>query len=180
MRYAPAFENNVQNYVSSLIYAWKRDVLDAGGKDGFGSQILANVAKSITIADIEDEWLKDAERIGGYRCPTKFVKSNFEKEFPEGDWDTIIALEVIEHLENPEFFLENAAKHLRPNGRIVIATPHMVANREHKTLFDKESLWERVSEHFEVISLVSYDRCFLSQRPLHKGITDYFCVGVKK
>ena len=39
-------------------------------------------------------------------------------------FDTIIAGELIEHLANPGLFLQQARKHLAPNGRIVITTPY--------------------------------------------------------
>lgn len=39
-------------------------------------------------------------------------------------FDTIVAGEIIEHLENPGLFLENLAKHLRDGGNLVISTPN--------------------------------------------------------
>nr|WP_290668786.1 class I SAM-dependent methyltransferase [Ardenticatena sp.] len=39
-------------------------------------------------------------------------------------FDTIVAGELIEHLSNPGLFLQQARKHLVPNGRIVITTPY--------------------------------------------------------
>lgn len=40
-------------------------------------------------------------------------------------FDTIVAGEVIEHLENPGGFLESCRKHLKPGGRIVLTTPYV-------------------------------------------------------
>ena len=39
-------------------------------------------------------------------------------------FDTIIAGEIIEHLDNPGAFLRNMAKHLKPEGTLVITTPN--------------------------------------------------------
>jgi SAM-dependent methyltransferase len=39
-------------------------------------------------------------------------------------FDTIIAGELIEHLEDPGAFLRCAARHLKPGGRIILTTPY--------------------------------------------------------
>jgi SAM-dependent methyltransferase len=39
-------------------------------------------------------------------------------------FDTVVAGELIEHLENPAGFLRTARRHLRPGGRIVLTTPY--------------------------------------------------------
>ncbi len=41
-----------------------------------------------------------------------------------GEFDTIVAGELIEHLSNPGLFLTQARKHLSARGRIVITTPY--------------------------------------------------------
>jgi SAM-dependent methyltransferase len=38
-------------------------------------------------------------------------------------FDTVVAGEIVEHLENPAGLLESAKKHLKPGGRIVLTTP---------------------------------------------------------
>lgn len=76
-------------------------------------------------------------------------------QIPGGQsFDCIIATHVIEHVYRPKSFIEQLSLHLRPGGRIVIATPHMgsiwrrfMGRRwpsfkipEHILYFDKESL----------------------------------------
>lgn len=38
-------------------------------------------------------------------------------------FDTVIAGELIEHVENPAAFFRSVASHLKPNGRLVLTTP---------------------------------------------------------
>lgn len=42
----------------------------------------------------------------------------------DGRFDTIVAGEVIEHLENPAGFLSCAHAHLKPGGRLILTTPY--------------------------------------------------------
>jgi SAM-dependent methyltransferase len=39
-------------------------------------------------------------------------------------FDSVVAGEIIEHLENPDMFLKRCAAHLKPHGRIVLTTPY--------------------------------------------------------
>jgi SAM-dependent methyltransferase len=41
----------------------------------------------------------------------------------EKQFDTVVAGELIEHVENPAEFLRSVANHLKPSGRLVLTTP---------------------------------------------------------
>jgi len=41
-----------------------------------------------------------------------------------GEYDTVIAPEIIEHVRNPSQFLENCEKFLKRGGRLIVATPN--------------------------------------------------------
>ncbi len=42
----------------------------------------------------------------------------------ERSFDTIVAGELIEHLENPGLFLDTCRRHIKPGGRLVLTTPY--------------------------------------------------------
>lgn len=180
MRYAPSFSDHIHRYAFAMEYAWKRDVLDAGCKDGFGSQPLSWVAKSITLADIEPKWLnRPIKNKSGYACPTECVLVDFNKTFPEGGWDTIVSFEVIEHVDDPDFFVKNIAEHLRPGGRLVFSVPHMVENHEHKTLFDEEKIKALISKYLTITEFYIQDKKPYSNKPLYKNLRCYLGVAQK-
>jgi 2-polyprenyl-3-methyl-5-hydroxy-6-metoxy-1,4-benzoquinol methylase len=54
-----------------------------------------------------------------------YPEFRFEKKHPRNEqFDTIVLLAVIEHIKDPESLLTQLQKMLRPNGRIVVTTPH--------------------------------------------------------
>jgi len=95
------------------------------------------------------------------------------------EFDTIVAGEIIEHLANPGLFLQQARKHLKPAGRLVLTTPHPFSlaniayaltkypktcqNAEHACWFCPRTMTELVKrnglriEHFELIDDYSPD-----------------------
>lgn len=62
-----------------------------------------------------------------------FVAANLDGRWPmpDGEGDVVVALELIEHLENHFAFMREAARVLRPGGRLVLSTPneHCIQNR---------------------------------------------------
>lgn len=180
LKYAPTFQDHQHRYAFASFYSWKRDTLDAGSKEGFGAQMLSWTAKSITLADIDEKWLAQSKRNGGYWCPADFVQVDFNQTFPEGTWDTIVAFEVIEHVDDPDFFIANIAKALRPEGRLVFSVPHMVPNEEHKTLFDEEKIKALISRHLDLEEFYIQDKKYLKDEPLFKWLKCYVGVARKR
>lgn len=180
MKHAPTFEDNMHRYAFAQRFCWKKEVLDAASKEGFGSQVVSWVALNVTLADIDKIAIKRAIKIGGYACPANFHICDFEKNFPTGEWDTVLSFETIEHLANPEFFIKNIYDHLRPGGHLIFSVPHMIANRLHKTLFDEESIKALISKYFTIKEFYYQDKRYLSNKPCYANVLSYVGVAVKK
>lgn len=90
----------------------------------------------------------------------RFPQHRFSTNLPEGAFDTVMALAVIEHVPEPvRDAVANWIKLLRVDGRLVLTTPYKAFRRlheasaaiglasrnaaeEHETLFDRNSLLE--------------------------------------
>jgi 2-polyprenyl-3-methyl-5-hydroxy-6-metoxy-1,4-benzoquinol methylase len=96
---------------------------------------------------------------GSVKCArTCFPAYTFDTALPRGrKFDTIAALAVLEHLDNPESTLRELSDYLAPNGRIVLTTPHRAfewvhtagasvgafsqhASEDHEKLYDRQTL----------------------------------------
>ena len=87
----------------------------------------------------------------------------------EGEaFDSIVAGELIEHLEDPGAFLRGAARRLKPEGRLVLSTPQpfspvhfvqylanpAIANEEHTCYFDLQTLGQLLQRcGFEIVEV---------------------------
>ena len=90
-------------------------VLDFGG--GICTLAIAmSIAGSLVEVIEPGPWMRafGAERAARLGARIKFVDA------PDGLYHTIVAMDVVEHMERPAAFLELAAEHLTPSGKIAI------------------------------------------------------------
>lgn len=52
------------------------------------------------------------------------IDLNKDKWDISGTYDTVLAAEIIEHIQNPTQFLKNCSKLLKKGGRMIVATPN--------------------------------------------------------
>lgn len=70
--------------------------------------------------DIEAQAVKQLERMGFDVVQGDAHNLPYQQAF-----DTIVAGELVEHLENPGLFLSSCARALKPGGRLVLSTPNV-------------------------------------------------------
>ena len=98
------------------------DVLDYGGGPGDLSVKLAEKGFNVTYVDVQGwnkqfaEWLFKRR---GYKIEVLDVEKDEEKLWGK-EYDTIICIDVIEHIPHPEIVLERMARCLKENGKLII------------------------------------------------------------
>lgn len=84
-------------------------VLDVGGKDGLRARHEFYPGADVTVVDLDNGW------------------DVMEKGLPEGDWDVILANHFIEHVSDPDFFLDECKRVMGPSTILDIGTPNLAA-----------------------------------------------------
>ncbi len=99
--------------------------LDAGCGAGYGAEMLANAgAKKVYGVDLAAPSIKYGREHHQHQNLI-FRQGNIAKlDFPSDFFDLVVALEVIEHVEDYEQTIEEFYRVLKPKGLLVISTPN--------------------------------------------------------
>lgn len=84
-------------------------VLDVGGGDGLRARNEFYPGSDVTVVDIKHGW--DVMKEG----------------LPSGKWDVILANHFIEHIPDPDYFLDQCRKVMKPHTVLDIGTPNLAA-----------------------------------------------------
>lgn len=83
----------------------------------------------------------DAVRYEGFPDDAEFHKVDLDTgraPFPEECADAVVAVEIIEHLENPRAFMRELARLTKPGGCVVVTTPNQLSLLSLLTLIVKK------------------------------------------
>ena len=130
----PEFENLAGKILSSRVYPeffslGKGDrVLNVGCGEGPQLAVYAGQFKSMVGVDIVPARLtgfrRFAEVLGIAGVET--LASNVEEIFlPDASFDSVLAIDIIEHVEHPEKFAAELFRLLKPGGKMLITFPTM-------------------------------------------------------
>jgi 2-polyprenyl-3-methyl-5-hydroxy-6-metoxy-1,4-benzoquinol methylase len=98
-------------------------VLDVGCGDGRCSEMILDMGNEVYGIDIRPDRVESAKQKG-----IKASVADLTKSFPFDDefFDLIYAVEILEHIYDTEFFLQEAKRLLRKNGTLIVTVPNIV------------------------------------------------------
>jgi 2-polyprenyl-3-methyl-5-hydroxy-6-metoxy-1,4-benzoquinol methylase len=113
-----------KTYLFALDYVGAKNVLDFGCGDGYGTRMLAERSAVILGIDVDPAAIELARKkyshpslafrhIGGLPLP-------FESE----SFDVVLSFQVIEHVDDVPFYLEEIHRILKKGGRFLLTTPN--------------------------------------------------------
>jgi 2-polyprenyl-3-methyl-5-hydroxy-6-metoxy-1,4-benzoquinol methylase len=90
------------------------------------------------LADRFDRYVGvDAVRYPGFPADAELVVADLDAgrvPLPDGSADVVVAVETIEHLENPRAFVRALVRAARPDGWVIVTTPNQLSLLSRATL----------------------------------------------
>ena len=118
------FPEHRQRYDFFAPCAAGKSVLDAACGIGYGSRILAQAgALSVLGVDISGDALRLARQQFAHPA-VAFAQKDVADLAGTGPFDLVVSFETIEHVPDPEFFLQAVRNVIRENGQFVCSTPN--------------------------------------------------------
>jgi len=119
------------------------NILEIGSGIGNISKLLLQQNMPVTLSDLRKEYCEQLRlRFGENKNLQDVLQidlslKDFEKTYQQSlhRFDTVIALNVVEHIEDDSLVISNCKKLLKPNGRLIILVP---AFMKLYNSFDKE------------------------------------------
>ena len=101
-----------------------RAVLEAGCGEGYGADLIAEVASAVIGLDYDEQTVAHVRA----RYPRVDVRHGNLAELPlaDGSVDVVVNFQVIEHLWNQPQFVAECARVLRPSGALLMSTPNRI------------------------------------------------------
>ena len=130
-------------HIQRYEYAMKQAdgmVLDVGCGFGYGSSMLYGICNPAVAVDISDMALSYAKRY--YPGPVYIRADAQVLPFKDMSFDSVVALEVIEHVNSGIYLLQEIHRVLKKEGTLILSTPNVahLANRLRHALFKEKLL----------------------------------------
>jgi SAM-dependent methyltransferase len=129
-RYVPSVTGEIRlehlhRYAFSLPYCSGSNVLDLACGEGYGTSMLATVARSVVGVDVCEAAVKSAAEtyLGERRNLEYRVADVTQLPFPDATFDVVVSFETIEHVTEQERMLDEIARVLTPTGLLILSSP---------------------------------------------------------
>jgi hypothetical protein len=147
-------------YLYARRWARGADVLDLATGAGYGAALLAATARHVWALDLDAAALARARAA---HADVSFLRADVSRlPFAAARMDLVVALEVLEHVDDPEQLIREAARVVRPGGVVLVSTPNKSVytdardyrNPFHRREFYRDEFRDLLRQHFRWVQIV--------------------------
>jgi SAM-dependent methyltransferase len=155
-RYTSAAKEEVKHehyhrYLFALQFCDKKEVLDVGSHEGYGSALLGMVAQQVFGVDLSPEAVARASRNYCGARVSFTVGAYAAVPFPDASVDVVVSFDTLEHVADREKFFCEIKRILRPDGMLVISTPNAKVNKDPAIGLNPSQVRELDADEFHAI-----------------------------
>lgn len=125
------YGEHISRYLSITDVVKGKTVLDVACGTGYGSQMLSRYATKVIGVDYSEEAINYAKKNYPHNN-LSYLQDDAEKlsSIKDSSMDVVVSMETIEHLHNPEKFVKQVKRILKPRGLFIVSTPNDEEYRE--------------------------------------------------
>jgi SAM-dependent methyltransferase len=161
---SPTFWEHVYRYAFASQFVKGKRVLDIACGEGYGAAALKKAGAAHVIGvDISESACSHARNKYGLDARRGTAE---QIPLPDKSVDLVVSFETIEHISDPNGFLDECVRVLAPEGRVIISTPNKgiyswpagAQNPHHRLEMTEQEFAFALQSRFQ-------DNCFYTQRP---------------
>lgn len=118
------YQEHIERYRFACHYVKNLVVLDAACGVGFGARMMSEFAKQVYAVDISRESIEYAKEKYSNKNITFEQMDVVQIRYPDRFFDVVVSFETVEHVPEPEKFLSEIQRVLKPDGLLIISTPN--------------------------------------------------------
>lgn len=173
-RYVSGLPGNIGNehyhrYLFALRLCRGKDVLDVASGEGYGSALLASVARSVVGVDIDEASVSFATNAYARANLTYRAGSVLALPVADASVDVVVCYETLEHVSEHETLLDEVARVLRPDGMFIVSTPDRRVYSEEADYQNPYHLKELSREEFEAVLRQRFSHVRLYEQQVLEG-----------
>lgn len=127
-RFTPELDNEIalehfHRYLLALAFCRDKEVLDVACGEGYGTALIAQVARRVTGVDSARDAIDHCNR--HYASEAINFRLGEAKALPleDSSVDVVVSFETVEHFAEHEQFIAEVERVLRPGGTVILSTP---------------------------------------------------------